>query len=85
MAKKLAEEEVDINTKIVEELSSKANPSELLGRGGGPLGICDLAIGGEVPPPQRKYLSCESIGGHTPTTGKTKGNPTNVACGSSRH
>ena len=34
MAKKLAEKEVDINTKIVEELLSKADPSELFGRGG---------------------------------------------------
>ena len=34
MAKKLAEKEVDINTKLVEELLSKADPSELFGRGG---------------------------------------------------
>lgn len=34
MAKKLAEKEVDINTKLVKELLSKADPSELFGRGG---------------------------------------------------
>ena len=34
MAKKLAEKEVDINTKLVEELLSKADSSELFGRGG---------------------------------------------------
>jgi len=34
MAKKLAEKEVYINTKLVEELLSKADPSELFGRGG---------------------------------------------------
>ncbi len=32
MAKKLAEKEVDINTKLVEELLSKADSSELFGR-----------------------------------------------------
>ena len=34
MAEKLAEKEVDINTKLVEELLSKADPSELFGRSG---------------------------------------------------
>lgn len=34
MAKKLEQEEVNINTKLVEELLSKADPSELFGRDG---------------------------------------------------
>ena len=34
MAKKAVKKEVDINTKIVEELLSKADPSELFGREG---------------------------------------------------